>query len=335
MGKVRKFKLRKMDFPEVDTVWVKSTVAHVKSEKLDDWLRYNSPPYLVQPKYDGERAMIMKHGTSVFLVNRRKTIYKLPKEIKDKIIRAFGRKSKLIVDGEYAAKDDEFSSFMSHRLLKDKDDIRNVVFHAFDLIWYEGLDLRSLPLKKRMEMLRKLTKENDFVRLVKGKVVKDKDGILRVFRDEVKRGREGVVIKPLDSKYVDDAWLKLKRKNTLDVAVIGIYKKAKLWKEERIPSSFLIGLYDKKRDEWVAIGRVSSGLSYREKSMIGKLVDDLKVDEDENFIYLSPYFVLEVEYQEVTKDGSLRAPRIKRMRFDKSPEETYRDYRMYEREMKK
>ena len=122
-------------------------------------------------------------------------------------------------------------------------------------------------------------------------------------RDEaVKEGREGVMVKSPQSSYSQPgSWLKLKKFDTVDVFVTGIVE-TKEMRSTGIPRSWSVAVYD-DNEQVVELGNVGS--------MVER-VDPRKVKKGS---------VIEVRFQEVTRDKKLRAPFILRIRHDKTPDE--------------
>ena len=318
---------RRYTIPDISPVWVAKNIKSPEDMSLDKWVKIYKPPYYVEPKYDGERGILFKLRDKVYIVNRHKTVYELPPYLKDKVLRATKNYKVVVFDGEFHSKDNKFPSFLHYRPMHTIDDMKNLQYHIFDVLNVEGLDVRNYRLEKRKRMIK--IRKNDFMKTVKDNTAKNENDVKHIFKNYVDKGFEGVVVKNPKSMYLEKGgWLKLKKKNTLDFAVLGIYK-SKSWNEKKLPTSFLIGLYDKENDSWAVIGKVGSGLNIDEKRRISSMVKELKYREDNDFLYLYPYLTFEVDYQEITEDGSLRSPRIIRIRDDKPPEETYKDYKRF------
>lgn len=103
-------------------------------------------------------------------------------------------------------------------------------FHVFDVMLWEGMDIKKKPLKEREKF------RTEFERLVKSEDALERDfhfpeiRILekKAFMKEViKDGGEGLILKNMKSPYVDsssrrrDAWVKAKRRQEYDAFVTG------------------------------------------------------------------------------------------------------------------
>lgn len=135
------------------------------------------------------------------------------------------------------------------------------------------------------------------------------------------KGMEGIVCRTMN-----DNIFKIKPLRTIDVVVIGVPKKQKSLENKEI-STLLLGLSNGK--DFVACGKVGSGISkqIREELYRSLLTPNNIIGEDEDFYYVKPKLVVEIECnafvqtQEYQTKRTFRNPRFKRFRFDKLPEE--------------
>ena len=161
-------------------------------------------------------------------------------------------------------------------------------------------DIRPKPLRERKKVLREILKGTELE--VPYRLAKTMDDITK-FRDEVvKKGREGIVVKNPESSYGQpSSWLKLKRFDTVDCFVTGIVETPEM-RSTGIARSWSVAVYDDD-GQVVGLGNVGSTL---------ERVDPRQVKKGS---------VIEVRFQEVTRDRKLRAPFIMRIRHDKTPDE--------------
>ncbi len=144
---------------------------------------------------------------------------------------------------------------------------------------------------------------------------------------------EGLMFKALNSKYSSGlrtgAMAKLKEtKEDLDVVIL----KAEYGRGKRVGyySSFYVGVLDDNKEEFLTIGKVSSGIKELENSEEGislkritELLEPLKISEEKEIVSFEPKIVIQVRYQEIQKSTSynsgyaLRFPRIIMERGDK------------------
>lgn len=98
-----------------------------------------------------------------------------------------------------------------------------LVYVVFDCLFYQGEDLRKMPLVRRRRYLRKAIDEwnNPYVRMVENTTLRGQTPEEMVL-DIWKRGGEGIILKDLGSEYGDEkAWVKVKKEFTEDVVIIG------------------------------------------------------------------------------------------------------------------
>ena len=187
----------------------------------------------------------------------------------------------MILDGEYVARE------------------AKGVF-LFDVLQVDDRDIRPKPLMERKKILREILRGTGLE--VPYNIARTVERINELRDAEVKAGREGIVVKNPQSTYGQpNSWLKLKKFDTVDVFVTGLVETKEL-RSTGVPRSWSVAVYD-DRGQVVELGNVGSTV---------ERVDPRKVKKGT---------VVEVRFQEVTRDRKLRAPFILRIRHDKTPEE--------------
>jgi len=189
------------------------------------------------------------------------------------------------------------------------------------------------PLKKRREILEKIVKEKKDEVVLTNKLVTDNiKKAKEFFKNALKNGDEGVMIKNLDAVYVPGryvgGWVKLKNiLEPLDLVITGALfgegKRAK-WL-----TSYFIAC--KSGKELLEIGKVSTGvkekaegLTYKEMT---KMLKPLIIKEEGKEVKVKPKIIIEVAYEEIQKSPSyssgyaLRFPRCLKLRSDKPLDE--------------
>jgi ATP-dependent DNA ligase len=284
---------------------IKEIINKPKQITLD---KLKNGKYFIEPKIDGERVLIFKDGNEILIHNKYNTVYS--KEVMPKLFSILEKSilRNCILDAEFYYKGGDLYDFLSAR----NEDNDNLSLSIFDILQLDNEAVRYKNLSERKEILSKIIIENERISLMPYNIVycPPKDAIKKIFDDYVQKGYEGIVIKP-DSFYYAE-WYKMKKTETTYAVILGI-KKTNSWIENRLAQTFLIGDKDLK-----PLGYVSSGLSLNEKSAISEVIDRIKINEDEENIYVKPLIVLEIEYQSREENG-LRHPRIRRLRLDLSP----------------
>lgn len=168
---------------------------------------FDHPNYIFELKHDGFRAVAYLHNRECKLISR--NLRALP----FKSLRAsLGTLdvSNAILDGEIVVLDGKGVSRFNALMTTKAHNV--AVFYAFDLLWLNGADLRSLPLLERKAQLRKLVSGSRCSRLLYAQHI---DGAGKQFFNEIcRRDLEGIVAKRKMGIYKDDGngWMKIKNK---------------------------------------------------------------------------------------------------------------------------
>jgi ATP-dependent DNA ligase len=256
-----------------------------KAVKMDlgTWLISNPLPSMVEPKYDGIRVFLFKSGDKLVVSSKHGGIY-TPKgapQVFSRVPEFLHAPNRMILDGEYLAHEGKG-------------------LFLFDVLQIDERDMRPNPLAERKKVLREILKGTGLE--VPYTMAKTVDRITELKNEMVQKGGEGVVVKNPQSSYGQPrSWLKLKRFDTIDVFVTGITE-TKEMRMTGIARSWSVAVNDDD-GQVIEIGNVGSMVEG---------VDPRKVKKGS---------VLEVRFQEVTKDKKLREPFILRIRHDKTPEE--------------
>lgn len=98
--------------------------------------------WLYEPKLDGYRALAIKAGKEVRLLSRNRTLFNNNYPVLVEALKSLKAKN-FILDGEIAALDQNGKS--SFQLLQSYGIRKRIplVYYAFDLLRFEGTDLRS------------------------------------------------------------------------------------------------------------------------------------------------------------------------------------------------
>jgi ATP-dependent DNA ligase len=256
-----------------------------KTVKLDlgTWLIGNPLPSICEPKYNGIRVFLFKSGDKLVLSSKHGGIYtpKATPHVFAKVPEFLHAPNRMILDGEYVARESKG-------------------LFLFDVLHVDDRDLRPKPLTERKKVLREILKGTGLE--VPYTLAKTSGKIMALRNEMVQKGGEGIVVKNPESSYGQPkSWLKLKRFDTIDCFVIGTQETPEM-KRTGVARSWTVGVYD-DGGQVVELGNVGS--------MVEK-VDPRQVKKGS---------VLEVRFQEVTKDNKLRAPFILRIRHDKTPDE--------------
>lgn len=193
---------------------------------------FDGTRYLANVKYDGTRVMCSKKGKEIILFGRGEGIYTHKfQEVVDEL-KTFD--CDFIIDGEVIAKDETFNSTQRRTLTKDIGKIRQlqklipVKFMVFDILFFNGEDLRAKPLKERLRILTD--------KVLSGKMnlnhifIVGYEAILPLLKVVKEREGEGIVVKDMYASYVpkrSDSWLKFKLFKETTINITGFTENPK------------------------------------------------------------------------------------------------------------
>ena len=200
--------------------------------------------------------------------------------------------------------------------------------YVFDLLAFEGYDLRKLPLVKRKDILRKVLPHTGPLRYSEHF---EKNGEA-LYEQVVTFGLEGIVAKKADSPYRDGRsgdWLKIRADRMDDFLVVGFSKP----KGSRGGFGALhVGAYN--NGKLIYCGRAGSGFSGEQIDEISATLTQLvratppceppehgALPKGPDHTWVEPKLVCDVRYKEFTPDGLLRQSVFVRFRDDKKPED--------------
>jgi DNA ligase D-like protein (predicted ligase) len=295
--------------------------------------------WLYEMKLDGYRALVLKKRDHTTLFSRRGNVMNGPFP---RIASAFSfLPNDTIMDGELVVLDDEgkpsFSALQHSRFTQNA-----LYFYAFDLLAYQGRDLRKLPLAERRTLLEDsaLKDRRDPVRLSVVFNASPKQ-LIAAAREA---GLEGVVAKRADSRYESGersgAWVKFKTNKGQEL-VIGGYKPA--------PNGFdylLVGYYEGK--DLIFIAKIRNGFTPALRREVARKFPPLRTsqcpfanlpepagarrgeaittDVMPKIQWLRPKLVAQIEFTEWTKGNHLRHSRFIALRDDKDARAVSKEY---------
>jgi bifunctional non-homologous end joining protein LigD len=112
---------------------------------------FDNPDYLFELKYDGFRALLEIDGGEARLVSRNRNRFRHLDPLAAALAKRL-RVTDAILDGELISADQSGRPIFMDLLRRRAP----ASFIAFDLLWLNGEDLRSLPLTERKKRLRRL-----------------------------------------------------------------------------------------------------------------------------------------------------------------------------------
>lgn len=282
-----------------------------------------------ESKYDGYRMQAHSVNSNTILYSRSGLdwSHKFP-EIRDAVNEIFsGRQA--ILDGEIVVGPRGTSSFHALQNALGNEDTSMARYMVFDVLYYDSLDLRTLPFRERRAALETLFED------VPAKSHVQLSKILRgaaatVLAKACSVGAEGIICKRVDSPYTSGRgqnWVKVKCGKRQELVVVG-YSEPK--GSRTGIGALLLGVYEKGKVLRYA-GRVGTGFSTNDLTALRKQlsalvmkqtplhesVDLATVKESGKVTWVRPTLVAEVSFTEWTPEGLLRHPVFQGLREDK------------------
>ncbi len=293
--------------------------------------KFDSMPVFSEFKYDGIRAQLHKRSCIIKIFSRNL------EEVGNFFPELVSSASKLeqedlILDGEIVPfRDGKPLSFqlLQRRLRKKERSVEDVplMYFAFDLLFKNSVSFIERPLEERVMALESLKLEQPLT-FSSRRLVNRIEEISEMFSESKSQGYEGLVVKDPNSSYTPGrrgrSWVKLKKElDTLDVVIVAAeYGHGK---RAGVISDYTFAVRD--GSDLKVIGKAYSGLTDLEiREMTDLLKSITEIDQGYRRI-VKPKIVLEVAFDAIQKSErhdsgfALRFPRIKRIRWDKSPNE--------------
>ncbi len=287
--------------------------------QLSDLPAFDSPDWIFEIKWDGYRAIaeIDKKGNKLYSRNGNTFDKAYPKvfEALKKI------KKNAVIDGEIVVFDENGKpNFQKLQNYKSTDKYP-IQYYVFDCIELEGKSLTTHTLIQRKQLLQKLIPESNVIRYCDH--VEEEGKML--FKEMQKMNLEGMIAKRKDSKYLigkrSSDWLKIKNIQTQQAIIIGFTE------PKGTRSSFgslLLGV--EMKGKLISIGNVGTGFTERSlkdiheklKKLIRKTSPlNVPIKESVDVTWVEPVLVCNINFTEITEEGSVRHPVFQGLRVDK------------------
>jgi len=286
--------------------------------------RFSDPKWLFELKFDGERCLAFRNGSSVRLFSRnQKLLNNTYPEISDAI--AVQALDNFVVDGEIVAFDGAVTSFSRlQRRMQITDPIAarmtgvEVFYYLFDAPYLAGYDTTAVGLRHRKAALERALSFEDPLRFT---THRDTEGEA-AFQEACARGWEGVIAKRRDSPYVQRLstdWLKFKCVNRQEFVIGGFTDPH----GSRVGfGALLVGYYEDGVLRYA--GKVGTGYDTRTLIELGARLRELATPtapfsepvREKGAHWVRPELVAEIGFTEWTNDGKLRHPRFLGLRDD-------------------
>ncbi|MHB1073874.1 MAG: DNA ligase D [Gemmatimonadaceae bacterium] len=310
-------------------------IAPMKATSVQQPPPEKSGPWVYEPKYDGIRLLAVASGRDVALVTRNgiDRAHSFPEVAAAMRALTAGRRNRdFILDGELVAiRHGRPARFQELQARGQDRDPATVRFIAFDLLLCGRDSLLDAPWRERRERLEEFLRRRPAAiglsEVLPGSAA---DAIAEATRE----GWEGVIAKRADSGYRPGArskdWLKLKLEHEQEFVVGG-------WTEPRNSRPYigalLLGYHDDE-GRFVYAGHTGTGFTREGLRAMHRTLLPLeratspfvrppKTNETPHWVV--PKVVVQIRFNEWTRDGKLRQPVFLGVRDDKPPAEVVRE----------
>ena len=310
--------------------------------------------FLAEDKFDGIRAQIHKRGEDVVIYTR--TMEQCEDSYPDVVAEVRKLPGEFLLDGEIVPYADgavlpfaHIQRRLGRKVLSAKIIRENPLrFIAFDILYRDGRLLMDLPLRQRRceleDLLRSESSDLKSQTLLSRAIeVAAADQIDSAFCTARDCRNEGLVLKDPESLYTPgrrgQAWLKLKTHlPTVDCVVTAA--ETGHGKRRSLLSDYTFAVWDREPDEngaqLVNVGKAYSGVTDAEIAQLTELFTQLTIQQHGRVRLVKAQVVLEIAADQIQKSNrhasgyALRFPRIKRIRWDKRPQDADRLARVIE-----
>ncbi|CDM57219.1 non-homologous end-joining DNA ligase [Rhizobium favelukesii] len=193
----------------------------------------------------------------------------------------------------------------------------NAIMFAFDLLYFDGHDIRNMELSSRRFFLESLLRNEEGAIRLSEEV--EGDG-REIFSAACEHGLEGIIAKNKESTYRSGRlgdWVKVKCVQSDSFIVVG-------YELSTVARSGIgsILLAARKGNDWIYVGNVGTGFNESSAEYLRKTLDRITrktppvryEGRRRNLVWVQPTLIAEIEYRAWTHDGKLRHASYKGLR---------------------
>ena len=296
---------------------------------------FDDPQWIYERKLDGIRCVILIRDGKVSLYSRNENLLnpRFP-ELATRVSKI--TRHNLVADGEIVAFDGKNTSFRKLQQRRKADGTKTlsktgtrVFLYIFDILYFNGYSLESLPLVRRKQLLKNNMEWADPIRYTPYRKEKGRE----YHQEACKKGWEGIIAKDGKAPYRHTRsreWLKFKCVNGQELVIAGFTEP----NGGRIGfGALLVGFYEK--GELKFAGKVGTGYSdefLKEWSLNFQKIErssspffDYSDDKNGRYHWVEPRYVGQFEFTEWTAGDKLRHPSFLGIREDKDPKEVVKE----------
>jgi bifunctional non-homologous end joining protein LigD len=243
--------------------------------------------------------------------------------------------SAVFLDGEIVVlESDGSSNFQSLQEALGRSETDRLIYYVFDLPFFDGHDLRAVPLEARKQLLAGLLEQQP-----KTTAVRFSDHVTgngkEFYRRACAGGLEGIIAKRKNAPYRAGRardWFKIKCHSSQEFVIGGFTE----------PSGSRTGLgalllgVNNDRSVLIYAGKVGTGFNRRSLEDLRARLEKIetpsppfanppRLPRREGVHWVQPRYAAEIEFTGWTRDGMLRHPSFKGLREDKSARKISRE----------
>jgi ATP-dependent DNA ligase len=281
---------------------------------------YKDSNYVSEPKYDGSRYLLNKSLEGIFLTSRRESVNggmcEKSANVPHIINETLDIPNKTILDGEIDIEEGRNFHYVQgamgslpERAIKTQYEQQKLYYKVFDILQFDGENIRQIPLIKRRELLKGIFSKYEFEYIKLVPQISSEQNKRKMFSEEIEKGNEGIILKNLSSIYTEgkkpvNSWYKVKLVNTYDGIVIG-YNQG-MGKYEGTVGSLIVAQY---------LNGILTPVAD-----VGGMTDEMRA-EFKLRIDNRQKIIIEFKAQEPEVNHRYRHPRFCRVREDKNEKE--------------
>jgi bifunctional non-homologous end joining protein LigD len=285
--------------------------------------------WVYELKYDGYRAIATLDDGRARIASRNGKDWTRPFALLAAALSRV-RARNAVFDGEiaYVMSDGRTDFQQLQNALSGAADPGRLVYFVFDLLHYDGVDLRGEPLETRKAKLRTILAGE-------GPPLKMGDHMRGDGRELLKRAcamnLEGLIAKRADRPYRPGRgpdWVKLKCHRRQEMVIVGFTTPTG---QRSGIGALLLAVREGSRYRYA--GKVGTGFSQASLDDLSRRLSPIVVDQPpvegaprlRDARWVAPELVCEVRFMEWTHGGLLRHPSFEGLRDDKRPEDVVRE----------
>jgi bifunctional non-homologous end joining protein LigD len=286
--------------------------------------RFSDPEWIYERKLDGVRCVAVRDGGPVKLLSRNDlSLNGRYPEIAEAL--ETQRAKRFAIDGEVVAFEGSETSFS--RFSQRGQHYVPIFYYVFDVLWLNGDDIRTRPLRERKRLLHDAISFKDPIRFTTHRNERGEE----YYAEACRKGWEGLVAKRADSPYTSSRsrdWLKFKCEQGQELVIGGFTAP----KGSRIEfGALLLGYYD--GDSLRYAGKVGTGFDEETLRSIGNRLRALRASKspfseairERDVTWVRPELVAQLSFSEWTSHGRLRHPTFLGLRDDKAASKVVRE----------